>query len=245
MFEEDEDEDPGLYGFQNEWHDYLGDRGYFAWGSSLETMYNIFGIFAFADEHWASPDYDGDGSISEKERLRWNDEEMDGATYVDWHPFRHPTLGEVEVGGWIRTRSSPPEGPLVEAEAEMGNAYKMYMGSLTARLALKAEVSATNAEAGIYQVDITVENTGYLPTALEQARAMGVVDEVLLEIEPDSNLEILFGETKLGIGHIDGSSESDTISYVVRKRDPGADAVMTVSASAQRALNASAQIMVR
>jgi murein tripeptide amidase MpaA len=245
MFEEDEEEDEGLYGFQNEWRDYDGDRGYFAWGSSLETMYNMFGIFSFADEHWAHPDYDGDGTISEKERLRWNDEEMDGALYVDWHPFQHPTLGKVEIGGWIRTKASPPEGPLVEAESEMGNAYKMYMAGLTARLNVKSEVSATNAEAGIYQIDITVENSGYLPTALEQARAMGVLDETILEVDPGSNLEILFGETKLGIGHIDGNSESDTISYVVRKRDPQADGVMYVSASAQRALNAEAEILVR
>ncbi|NNM06881.1 MAG: hypothetical protein HKO65_17425, partial [Gemmatimonadetes bacterium] len=211
MFEEDEEEDTGLYGFQNEWKDYQGDRGYYAWGSSLETMYNMFGIFAFADEHWAHPDYDGNGTISERERLRWNDEEMDGAMYVDWHAFDHPTLGGVEIGGWIRTKNSPPEGPLVQAESEMGNAYKIYMGGLTPRLEVEGDVSPTNPEAGIYQVDITVRNTGFLPTALQQARAMDVVDDVLLEVAADSNLEILFGETKTGIGHIDGRSETDAI----------------------------------
>jgi murein tripeptide amidase MpaA len=245
MYEEVEDEDPGLYAFQNEWRDYQADRGYFAWGSSIETMYNMFGIFAFADEHWAHPDYDGNGTISEKERLRWNDEEMDGAMYVDWHPFDHPTLGEVEIGGWIRTRNSPPEGPLVQAESEMGNAYKIYMAGLTPRLTVKSEVSVTNAEAGIYQVDITVENTGFLHTALEQARALEVVDEIILEVAPDTNLEILFGEEKAKIGHINGNSESETISYVLRKKDPSAEAVLTVSAKGQRALNAWAEVVVR
>ena len=245
MYEEDEDEDPGLYGFQNEWRDYQGDRGYFAWGSSLETMYNMFGIFAFADEHWAHPDYDGNGTISERERLRWNDEEMDGTLYVDWHLFDHPTLGNVEIGGWIRTRNSPPEGPLVQAESAMGNAYKIYMAGLTPRLRVKSEVSATNPEAGIYQVDITVENTGYLPTALQQARALEVVDEVILEVGADANLEILFGEEKARVGHINGNSESDTISYILRKKDPAADAVLTVSATGQRALNARAEVVVR
>jgi len=245
MYEEEEDEDPGLYSFQNEWRDYQGDRGYFAWGSSIETMYNMFGIFAFADEHWAHPDYDGNGAISEKERLRWNDEEMDGAMYVDWHPFDHPTLGEVEIGGWIRTRNSPPEGPLVQAESEMGNAYKIYMAGLTPRLTVKSEVSATNAEAGIYQVDITVENSGFLHTALEQARALEVVDEIILEVAADANLEILFGEKKAKIGHINGNSESETISFVLRKKDPSAEAILTVSAKGQRALNARAEVVVR
>jgi murein tripeptide amidase MpaA len=241
----EEEEDPGLYGFQNEWDEYTGDRGYFAWGSSLETMYNMFGIFSFGDEHWAHPDYDGNGSISEKERLRWNDEEMDGSMYVDWHSYDHPTLGEVEIGGWIRTRNSPPEGPLVQAESEMGNAYKIYMAGLTPRLEVKSEVSATNAEAGIYQVDITVENTGFLSTALEQAQALEVVEEIVLEVGADANLEILFGEEKAKIGHIDGNSESETISFVVRKRDTAVDAVLKVTATGQRALNGRAEVVVR
>ena len=245
MYEEEEDDDTGLYTFQNNWLDYQADRGYFAWGSSLETMYNMFGIFAFADEHWAQPDYNGNGSVSEKERLRWNDEEMDGSQYVDWHSFDHPTLGEVEIGGWIRTRNSPPEGPLVQAEAEMGNAYKIYMAGLTPRLTVKSEVSATNAEAGIYQVDITVANTGFLSTALQQAQALDVVDGILLEVAGDGNLEILFGEEKAEIGHIDGNSESEAISFVLRKRDPSANAVLTVSATGQRTLNGKAEVVVR
>ena len=127
----------------------------------------------------------------------------------------------------------------------MGNAYKIYMASLTARLKVTSEVTATNADAVIYQVDITVENTGYLHTALQQARALGVVDPVLLEVEGDANLEILFGEEKLGIGHINGQSESETISYVVRKRNNSAPAALTVSATAQRAFNDRTEVVIR
>ena len=32
--------------------------------------------------------------------LRWNDEKLDGKGYVDWYPFDHPQLGQVELGGW-------------------------------------------------------------------------------------------------------------------------------------------------
>jgi PKD repeat protein len=127
----------------------------------------------------------------------------------------------------------------------MGNAYKIYMAGLTPRLTIKSEVSVTNAEAGIYQVDITVENSGFLHTALQQARALEVVDEIILEVAADTNLEILFGEEKAKIGHINGNSESETISYVLRKKDPSAEAVLTVSAKGQRALNAWAAVVVR
>jgi hypothetical protein len=119
------------------------------------------------------------------------------------------------------------------------------MAGLTPRLKVNSEVSATNPEVGIYQVDITVENTGYLPTALQQARALGVVEEIILEVSPDPNLEILYGDEKLRIGHIAGRSESETISFVVRKKDPAADAAMTVSAVGERTVDASSEVIVR
>ncbi|MGD9347523.1 MAG: M14 family metallopeptidase, partial [Candidatus Aminicenantes bacterium] len=97
------------------------ERGYFAWGSSIETTYNLFGIFSLGDEHWNAPDYDRDGRVTTEERFKWNDEEMDGKLFVDWHPYEHPTLGPVEIGGWIWRKTSPPEGKLIQKECAMGN----------------------------------------------------------------------------------------------------------------------------
>ena len=72
-----------------------------------------------------------------------------------------------------------------------------------------------------------------------------MIDEIILEVAAGQNLEILFGEEKTRIGHINGNSESQSVSYMVRKRDPGADAVLTVSAKGQRALNAEVDVVVR
>jgi hypothetical protein len=207
-------------------------------------MYNLFGIFSFGDEHWRHPDYNKDGEITERERLRWNDEEMKGSQFIDWHPYDHPTLGEVEIGGWIRVKNSPPEGPLVQKESEMGNAYKMYLASLPAKLQIESKVKTTDKEAGIYQVDITVKNNGFLPTALQHAQSLGVVDPVILEVEPDANLEILFGEKKVRLGHIDGHSESEKTSYVLRKKNASSKAVLKAGVKAQRANNDTKEITI-
>ena len=196
--------------------EYQYDRGYFAWGSSLETMYNIFGIFAFADEHWRHPDYDKDGKITEKERLKWNDEEMGGKIFVDWHSYDHPTLGQVEIGGWRRRKVSPPEGELIQKECEMGKNYKIYLGGQAPELRIKATLKAIDKKARIYQVDIEVENNGFLPTALQQAQYLKIAEPCVLEVQPDSNEEIMFGKKKVKIGHIDGNSVSKIVTYVVR-----------------------------
>jgi hypothetical protein len=206
-------------------------------------MYNMFGIFSFADEHWKHPDYNRDGEISERERMKWNDEEMGGKIFVDWHSYDHPTLGEVEIGGWIRTKMSPPEGELIQKEAEMGNAYKIYLAGLTPNLEIESEV--TDKDKGVYQVDITVKNTGFLPTALQHARSLEAAQPVVLELDPGSNLEILLGEGKLSLGHIDGNAESEETVYMLRKKDVSKPAVLKAVVHSPRAGRGSAEIEIK
>jgi murein tripeptide amidase MpaA len=238
----EEDEEPGFYSFSGE-NEYYADRGYYAWGSSLETMYNIFGIFSFADEHWAHPDYNRDGKISELERIRWNDEDMGGKAFVDWHGYDHPTLGKVEVGGWVRNKMSPPEGELIQKECEMGNAYKIYVGGLTPKLSIESETE--DKDNGLFQVDITVQNEGFLPTALQHAQQIGAARPLVLEVEPDSNLEIILGEDKLALGHIPGSSKSAKTTYIVRKKDSSLQAALKAVVASPKAGRATETIVIQ
>ena len=212
------------------------DRGYFAYGSSLETMYLIFGIFSLADEHWREPDYDWDGQVTEIERLKWNDEELEESIFVDWHEFDHPELGEVEIGGWIRRKVSPPEGELVELECEAGNRYTLYLASLAPRVELDVgDVEVVDQAAGLYQVNISVKNLGALRTATEQGEWLRVVKPVRLDVTPSAGVEILTGETEVDLGHINGMSESDETTYLVRLSNPSAAGTLNVSVWSQRA----------
>jgi hypothetical protein len=220
------------------------DRGYFAWGSSLETMYDIFGIFSLADEHWASPDYDKNGKVTEQERLKWNDEEMDGQLFVDWHPYDHPTLGKVEIGGWKRGKVSPPEGELFHKECEMGNRFVVYLAGLVPRIKI-GEVKITDKAGGVYQVDIIIENIGFLPTATQQAEALRTAESVQLEVEPSKNLEILWGEKRVKLDQIQGHGESEETTYIVRIKDDSQPASLTASVKSEKAGRDSKDIVIK
>ena len=210
------------------------DRGYYAWGSSMETAYELFGIFSMGDEHWNMPDYDQDGSVSEEERFRWNDEEMEGKMFIPWHPFDHPTLGEVEIGGWRRQKVSPPEGELILKECEMGNNFTIYLAGLAPRITI-GEAKITDKKGGVFQVDLTVKNNGFLPTSTEQAQSLGLDDSVFLEVEPNDNLEILYGEKTNKIGPIEGYSKSPQTTFIMRIKDSAAEAFLKVTAKSQKA----------
>jgi len=220
------------------------DRGYFAWGSSIDTMYELFGIFSMGDEHWESPDYNKDGDVSEEERLRWNDWEMGGRLFVSWHPFKHPTLGDVEIGGWVRTRNSPPEGGLIQKECEMGNEYVLYLASIAPRIQV-GRVEIKDKKNGIYQVEIAVENQGLIPTATQQSEALGLAEPLVLEASPDENLEILFGEMRVKLPRVLGYSESDKTLYLVRVKDHSKKASLKVLVKSQKAGHDTKEITIK
>jgi hypothetical protein len=223
--------------------EFLLDRGYYAWGSSIETTYDLFGIFSMADEHWNMPDYDKDGSVTEEERFKWNDEEMDGKMFIPWHPYDHPTLGEVEIGGWRWHKASPPEGELIQKECEMGNNYVIYLAGLAPRVAV-GEVKIVDKKGGIFQVDISVKNTGFLPTATEQAQSLGT-ESVVLQVEPNDNVEILFGEEKVKLGQIWSYSASPKTTFILRVKDSSKKAVLKATVKSQKAGTDTKEIVVR
>jgi len=212
------------------------DRGYFAYGSSLETAYLIFGMFALADEHWREPDYNWDGMVTEIERLKWNDEELEEPIFIDWHEFDHPQLGQVEIGGWKRRMVSPPEGELVEAECEAGNRYTLYLATLAPNVELNVgDVEAIDEAAGLYQVELSVKNTGALRTATEQAEWLRVVRPVRMDISASDGVEVLSGEEQVDLGQINGMSESEKYTYLMRLTNPGSAGELVVSVWSQRA----------
>jgi hypothetical protein len=123
---------------------------------------------------------------------------------------------------------------LIQKECEMGNAFVIYLAGQAAKIKI-GEPEITDKEGGIYQVDIKVENKGFLPTATQQAVELRIVEPVLLEIEPNENIEILLGEKKVKLGQIDGFSESDKTTYIIRVKDPSQKAVLAVLAKSQKA----------
>lgn len=89
--------------------------------------------------------------------------------FIEWSPFTHPQLGEVEIGGWVpgfRFNPTEPEIPgLVDQQAG-------FIGSLLAMLP-KLEVEGPHVERlgeQTWRIRVEAVNTGAMPTRL----AMGV-----------------------------------------------------------------------
>ncbi|HTE17496.1 MAG TPA: M14 family metallopeptidase, partial [Armatimonadota bacterium] len=96
--------------------DWLYDHlGIFGWTTELWSPMRQAGIAADKPIDWFR-DHPVEDDLA---MLRWNDEKLDGKGYVNWHPFEHPQLGAVELGGWdsqYAFRNPPPQ--FLEAEVK-------------------------------------------------------------------------------------------------------------------------------
>ncbi|TVR64285.1 MAG: hypothetical protein EA422_07200 [Gemmatimonadales bacterium] len=120
--------------------------------------------------------------------LEWLDRNRDdprlsGQGFVDWAPFDHPTLGEVEIGGWTRYwLRNAPEGPFLQ-ESAVSEARFAVLRALKLPRARIRGVEVTEAGPNRWQVRVRATNEGWLDTSMQQARIAGVVRPDRLRIE--------------------------------------------------------------
>lgn len=161
------------------------------YGTLIQWGYSDHGIVGWVPEYspapqaWV-PDYDGDGTVTESDWHRFNDEEFGGKYFTEWTAFEHSELGPVEIGGW-HTKfwgQNPPE-ELLEREIEAQVPWILYLAEQSPMLEL-GPATVTSLGDGRFDVAFTVSNTGFLPTNLTERGFEGrrtgegeIVDQVV------------------------------------------------------------------
>jgi len=192
-------------------------------GHGPDFGYLIYGVIWYGDEIWNGGrfvDYDKNGRIDETEVFRWNDENRAGkGDFQAWTAFRHPTLGDVEIGGWNpKFYSQNPPADMIETWARNEALFNLYLAKQLAQVRI-TNVAASPAKGteGVYDVRATVTNEGLIPTALEIARRVKIVrpDTVSLALAsgqaflaPAQNRPVEIGWLKPG--------ETKTVSWQVK-----------------------------
>lgn len=220
-------------------------------GSGIEWVYETLGILAFATELWDMGGRAGipkrtpaqSMALSAKDReedglkmLKWNDDAMGGKLFHPWHPFEHPQLGPVEIGGWepkMGRQNPPPE--LLEEECKKNAPFTLAKAAMTPRLVIEKLASQPLNE-GLYKIEAVVKNEGYLPThgtfrALQNRQVKPV--KVILDAP---NLTLISGKLEQEIGHLGGRAgggDSKVKLTWVAKGDAGS--CLTVTASSPKA----------
>ncbi len=150
--------------------------------------------------------------------IQWMDsEKIDG--FVNWTPFTHPTLGQVEIGGFKPYDvTNPPASKIADLGA--GHAkFALYLTSLFSKIRV-AKSEAIALGAGLYQIKAEVENAGFLPTALNHAVVARSVKPVMVQLDVPPESIITGNEKTNHINALAGSGSRQSYQWVI-KGTPG------------------------
>ncbi len=198
-------------------HDFKYDPKTSITGASDEWAYDYLGAFAWTTEFWSPiraagiTDYkyidwfDSHPVEDDLRILAWNDEVLGGDGFVDWYPFVHPQLGQVEIGGWdfFRTWTNAPPA-LMEAEVAPHSEWAVSHLLASPRLGVRS-FAADPIGDGVWRVRLVIENTGWLPTNVtRKALDRKAVRPVEAELVIPDGASIALGEARQELGQLAG-----------------------------------------
>lgn len=220
-------------------YDYLSvmefSGGNFLFGDYQDWAYEHLGTLAYCIELWNMGQRagterrgrDATGSAAEEERglalLKWNDRELLGRGFVEWHPFDHPQLGRVEIGGWDRkyVMQNPPAKYLL-GECHRNAMFLLDLGEAAPLLRFRSVGGRPVADEGagegagegaaeggnrsrLFVVTAEVENAGYLATNVtEMAFRAGVARPVTATLAVGPGVNLVHPGEKQELGHLPG-----------------------------------------
>jgi hypothetical protein len=185
-------------------------------GDLSEYAYNQRGAIAYAIELWdlfkrlgmerppKFVQYYERVSRADLVKLAWWDrDENEGRTFPKWRPFRHPQLGDVEIGG-IDPRVGIWNPPLHELGRVCLNQAQVFfrVAALAPKLEI-AKIDRSSLADGVTRVDVRVANTGYLGSyGVPSAKRLDFNEPVYAMATPH-RCELL-GPSHQLLGHLDG-----------------------------------------
>lgn len=147
--------------------------------------------------------------------LKWADTALKGKGFVSWTTFKHPTLGEVEIGGFVPyLKLNPPPDDIEKTASFHADFYINLMNRLAGIEIGKTEVKALGED--IYQVTAYFTNPGRFPTSTAQGRKAGTSWPIRISLNLESGQSLFSGRPMESIPFLAGSGETKKLEWIIR-----------------------------
>lgn len=186
-------------------------------GSFELWSYYQLGVPTFALDFWTPPtlpeetkEHKREESASgadprEKVLLDFSAKELGGGGFVPWKPFKHPTLGEVEIGGFVPYAANTPPPRMLDSllKGQVPWVFELVKKLPVLRIA-GTEVKPMGS--GLYRVKVWIENTSYIsyPTAMGKRNKR--ILPVVISLTEKKEYKIIDGKKRSLIADIPGHS---------------------------------------
>ena len=188
---------------------------YTTYGDSLEWLCQMCGAYGYCGEVFQSesetfktqsektarPSERGEegpmgfmmGNEADRERLKYSDNLTQGELYKPWKPFKHPTYGEIEIGGWVKM-SSRLSAPFMIIDLVHRNAMAVLF---SAKHVPEVSLDVTEVKKvgkDLYRVRTRLANDKAMPTMSYQAQRTKLYPKDMLKVS-GMNAKVVAGGT--------------------------------------------------
>jgi hypothetical protein len=156
-----------------------------------------------------------EGEHPEAYILQWADTALGGTGYVDWTPYSHPTLGEVEIGGFAPfVKINPPPAEMKDTISFHTDFYLGLMERLPELQIKETEVETLGDST--YKVTVYFTNGGWFPTSTAQGRRARAAWPIRVELQGPENLTLFSGRKVETIPFIGGSGDTRKVEWIIQ-----------------------------
>ena len=199
-------------------------------GAFFQYGYFQFGVPSFTTPGWGLTAATSDSSKTSESKGRGGSSEgaasfdkkladwMDSAG-VDgiaaWTSFTHPTLGEVEIGGFKPDQALNPPVSVLDEVGPKNAAFAVYLTSLFADVNI-AKTEVVNHGGGVFRIKAEVEDAGFLPTSTAHGVTSRSVKPTMVQlgIAPEA---LLSGSAKTSFFQaMDGSGTRNKFEWLIK-----------------------------
>ena len=198
-------------------HDFKYDPKHTITGGAHDWLYDHLGVFSWTTEFWSPQRQAGLSGYhfiewlrehpieDELAILRWFEEHYPGRAFVDWHPFEHPELGRVDLGGWD-LMNFWANVPFDRLEAEVAPHADLALFQLLVSPLLEVHsLEVDEVGEGAWRVRLVLLNSGWLPTNVtEKAVERKAVRPLEVELTLPEGARLAAGERLTEAGQLVG-----------------------------------------
>jgi hypothetical protein len=144
------------------------------------------------------------GDITDRERLKYSDSLTQGELYKPWKAFKHPTYGDIEIGGWVKM-SSRLGAPFMMPDLVHRNAMAVLFSAKHVP-EVSLEVTEVKKLGGdLFRVRTRLANGKAMPTMTYLAQRT--------KLYPKDSLKVSGPAAKVVAGGVLNDPYTDLVSY--------------------------------
>jgi hypothetical protein len=188
--------------------------GLFVFEFELGTILNSAGFKT--EEIFGIENEKGHERIMRKVLRWWDKQKSKDPLFMPWHPFHHPQLGRVDIGGLlVRHLAGPTLRDLEKISADT-YAFTLEHASYRPRIAIE-NVRVEPIDKHVFRIRARVANRGQFPTHISnKGRNLRRLEPVRVEFHPAKGVELLSAHGHLNLGHLGPLTDSRLVEWFVR-----------------------------